>query len=104
MCERRRTLGRIVVTLMLVLISASVSLAQPQKDHKSWLKVLGQVIDESGRPIHWGRVYIKDSRAHLLKIKPVGRDGRFNVAYLDARRDYEIYAEQDNRVSEKVVI
>lgn len=89
---------------MLVLLGASVGLARPQKDHKSWFKVIGQVIDESGRPIQWGRVYIKDSRAHILKIKPVGSDGRFNIAYLDARLDYEIYAEQDGLVSEKVLV
>lgn len=65
---------------------------------------MGQVIDESGRPIQWGRVYIQDSRAHILKIKPVARDGRFNITWLDARLDYEIYAEQDNLVSEKVLI
>jgi hypothetical protein len=89
---------------MLVLLSASVSLARPQKDHKSWFKVIGQVIDGSGRPIQWGRVYIKDSGAHILKIKPVGRDGRFNIAWLDARLDYEVYAEQDDLVSEKILI
>jgi hypothetical protein len=60
--------------------------------------------DRSGRPIQWGRVYIRDSRAHILKIKPVGRDGRFNIAYLDARLDYEIYAEQDYLISEKVLL
>ena len=89
---------------MLVILSASIGLARPQKDHKSWFKVIGQVIDGSGRPIQGGRVYIKDSRAHILKIKPVGRDGRFNIAYLDARLDYEIYAEQDDLVSEKILI
>jgi hypothetical protein len=89
---------------MVVILSASVVLARPQKDHKSWFKVIGQVIDESGRPIQWGRVYIKDSHAHILKIKPVGRDGRFNIAYLDARLDYEIYAEQDDLLSEKVLV
>jgi hypothetical protein len=89
---------------MLVISSASVGLARPQKDHKSWFKVIGQVIDGSGRPIQWGRVYIKDSRAHILKIKPVGRDGRFNIAWLDARLDYEIYAEQDDLISEKVLL
>jgi hypothetical protein len=34
----------------------------------------------------------------------VGRDGRFNIAWLDARLDYEISAEQDDLVSEKVLL
>ena len=104
MFDRRRTLRRIAVTILLVLLSASVGLTRPQKNHKSWFKVIGQVVDGTGRPIQWGRVYIKDSRAHLLKIKPLDRNGRFSVAYLDARLDYEIYAEQDGLVSEKVMI
>jgi prepilin-type processing-associated H-X9-DG protein len=93
-----------LVIAMLVVLSASISSARPQKDHKSWFKVVGRVFDGSGRPIQWGRVYIKDSHAHFLKIKPVGHDGRFNVAWLDARLDYEIYAEKDDQVSEKVLI
>src|SRR4029077_3665334 len=92
------------VVAMLVLLSASVTLALPQKDHKSSFKVIGRVLDGSGRPIQWGRVYLKDSHSHFLKIKPVDRDGRFKVAWLDARLDYEIYAEQDYLVSEKVLI
>jgi hypothetical protein len=89
---------------MLVILSISVGLAHPQKDHKSWFKVLGRVIDGSGHPIKCGRVYIKDSHAHILKIRSVGRDGRFNIAWLDARLDYEISAEQDDLVSEKVLL
>jgi hypothetical protein len=44
------------------------------------------------------------THAHFLSIKPVGRDGRFSLVRLDARMDYEVYAEQDDLVSEKVII
>ena len=93
-----------LVMAMLVALSASVSLARPQKVHISWFKVVGRVLDGNGRPIHWGRVYLRDTHAHFLRIKAVDRDGHFSVVGLDARLDYELYAEQDDLVSEKVLI
>jgi hypothetical protein len=93
-----------LITAMLVILSASNTFAQPQKVHKSWFKVVGRVLDQNGRPIQWGRVYIKDTKAHFLKIKMVGRDGRFSPVWLAARLDYEIYAEQDDLVSRKILI
>jgi hypothetical protein len=93
-----------LVIAMLVALSASASLARPQKGHISWFKVVGRVLDGNGRPIHWGRVYVKDTHAHFLRIRAVDRDGHFSIVGLDARLDYEVYAEQDNLVSEKVRI
>jgi hypothetical protein len=92
-----------LITAMLVILSASNTFAQAQKNHKSWFQVVGRVLDQNGRPIQWGRVYIKDTKAHLLKIM-VGRDGRFSPVWLAARLDYEIYAEQDDLVSRKILI
>src|SRR4029077_12399498 len=93
-----------LVIAILVAFSASVSLARPQKEHISWFKVVGRVLDGNGRPIHWGRVYLKDTHAHLLRIKAVDRDGHFSVLGLNTQLDYEVYAEQDDLVSEKVLI
>jgi len=93
---------RILVAAMVVL-STSVSFARPQTGHKSWFKVVGRVLDGNGRPIQWGRVYVKDTHAHFLRINPVDREGHFSV-WLDARLDYEVYAEQDDLVSEKVIV
>jgi hypothetical protein len=93
-----------LVIAMLTVLGTSVSLAQPQKAHISWFKVVGRVLDGNGRPIHWGRVYLKDTHEHFLRIKAVDRDGHFSLVGLDARLDYEVYAEQDDLVSEKVLI
>jgi hypothetical protein len=95
---------RTLVVAMMVGLSAYVSLARPQKGHGSRFKVVGRVLDGNGRPIQWGRVYVKDIHAHFLRIKPVDRDGRFSFGWLDARLDYEVYAEQDDLVSEKILI
>jgi hypothetical protein len=95
---------RTLVIAMLVALSPSASFARPQKGHVSWFKVVGRVLDGNGRPVHWGRVYTRDTHAHFLRIKAVDRDGHFSFAGLDARLDYEVYAEQDHQVSEKVLI
>ena len=94
----------LVMAILVGGLSSSVSLARAQKGHVSWLRVVGRVLDGSGRPIHWGRVYVKDTHAHFLRIKAVDRDGHFSVVGLDAQLDYEVYAEQDDLVSKKAVI
>jgi hypothetical protein len=93
-----------LVITMLVALTASVNLARPQKGHISWFKVVGRVLDGNGRPIHWGRVYLKDTHAQLLRIKAVDRDGHFSLLGLDAQLEYEVYAEQDDLVLKKVLI
>ncbi len=97
----KRTL---IVAALVALLCSSASMARPQKDRKSWFRVVGRVLDSDGRPVKWGRVYVKDTHAHLLRIKPVDRDGHFNSALLNARLDYEVYAEQDEKLSEKVLV
>ena len=92
------------MAMLVAALSASICLARPQNGHISWFKVVGRVLDGNGRPIHWGRVYVKDTHAHFLRIKAVDRDGHFSLVGLDARLDYEVYAEQDDLVSEKVLI
>jgi hypothetical protein len=94
----------LVIATLVAALSTSASLARPQKEHISWFKVVGRVLDGNGRPIHWGRVYVKDTHAHFLRIKPVDRDGYFSLVGLDAKLDYEVYAEQDDLVSKKVLI
>jgi hypothetical protein len=94
----------LAVAMLVVTLGVSVSLAQPPKGHSLWFNVVGRVLDRNGRPIHWGRIYVKDTHAHFLRIKPVDRYGQFSLAGLDARLDYEIYAEQDELVSKKVII
>jgi hypothetical protein len=40
----------------------------------------------------------------MLKIKRVAPDGHFTFTWLNTQLDYEIYAERDDLVSEKVFI
>lgn len=94
----------VALAMLAVVLSVSAGLARPPDGHILWFKIAGNVLDGNGRPIHWGRVYVKDTHAHFLRIKPVDRYGHFSLAGLDARLDYEIYAEQDDLVSKKVII
>jgi hypothetical protein len=95
---------RILVVAILLTLCPSASLSRAQKGQISWFKVAGRVLDGNGRPIHWGRVYVRDTHAHFLRIKPVDHGGHFDVVGLDARLDYVVYTEQDDLVSEKVFI
>jgi hypothetical protein len=95
---------RTLVVATLVALCTSISLAQLEKAHGSWIKIVGRVLDATGRPTSWGRFYVKDTRGHFLRIKPVNPDGHFNSALLEARLDYEVYAEQGDLSSEKVLI
>ena len=40
----------------------------------------------------------------MLKMKHAGPDGHFTFTWLNTQLDYEIYAESDDLVSEKVLI
>jgi hypothetical protein len=95
---------RTLVVVILLTLCPSASLARPHKGQISWFKVVGRVLDGNGRPIHWGRVYVRDTNAHFLRIKPVDHGGHFNVVGLDARLDYVVYAEQDDLTSGKILV
>ena len=95
---------RTLVLAILLALCPSASLARPEKGQISWFKVVGRVLDGNGRPIHWGRVYVRDTHAHFLRIRPVNPDGHFTSVLLDSRLDYEVYAEQDDLTSEKILI
>jgi hypothetical protein len=92
------------ILLMMVLLSAHASTSQVEKEYARWFNVVGRVVDRNGHPIQWGRIWVKDTHAHRLKVKPINPDGRFAINWLDSRLDYEIYAEQGAAVSDRVIV
>ena len=78
--------------------------AASEEGHISRFNVVGTVPDGNGRPVQSGQVCGKDPRAHFLRIKPVDRYGHFSLAGLDARLDDEMDAEQNDLVSNKMLI
>jgi hypothetical protein len=90
--------------LVMILLNAQASAGQSEKGFIRWFSVAGKVLDLNGRPIQWGRIWVKDTQAHRLKAKPINPDGRFAIKWLDSRLDYEIYAEQGSAVSDRVIV
>ncbi len=88
----------------MVFLGASLGAAQTQKSQGRWFTVKGTVVDEKGRPVASAKVSLKDTSSRKLKMKPSDRDGRFSFTWLDAKLDYEIYAEGENAASDRVLI
>ena len=93
-----------LVVAALVISSASCGIAQTSKSLTSGFTVKGRVLDSVGRPARSALVCLKDTHSHMLKIKHAAPDGYFTFTWLNMQLDYEIYAERDELVSEKVFI
>jgi hypothetical protein len=89
---------------MMILLNTNVRAGQSEKENTRWFSIVGKVLDTNGHPIRWGRVWLKDKHAHLLKVKPINPHGGFAIRWLDSRLDYEIYAEQGSEVSDTVTV
>ena len=97
-------MGRIFIIVMMVVFSASFGVAQTPKDQTGVFTVKGSVVNRKGNALGFALVYLKDTRSRMLRMKRAKRDGHFTFTVLNAQLDYEIYAERDVLVSEKVLI
>jgi hypothetical protein len=97
-------LKKAVVAVALVISSASCGIAQTPKSLTSAFTVKGIVLDSVGLPARSALVCLKDTHSRMLKIKHAAPDGHFTFTWLNTKLDYEIYAERDDLVSEKVFI
>lgn len=95
---------RTFIIVMMVVLSASFGFAQTPKNQTRVFAVKGSVVDRRGNPFGFALVYLKDTRSRMLRMKRAERDGHFTFTVLNAQLDYEIYAERDDQVSEKVLI
>ena len=93
-----------LVTAVLVILSASVCNAQTSGNQTRAFTVKGRVLDRAGRSARSALVCLKDTHSRMLKMKHAGTDGHFTFTWLNTQLDYEIYAERDDLVSEKVAI
>jgi hypothetical protein len=97
-------MGRTFIIVLIVVFSASSGVAQTPKTQTRVFAVKGSVVDRKGNPFGFALVYLKDTRSRMLRMKRAVRDGHFTFTVLNAQLDYEIYAERDDVVSEKVLI
>jgi hypothetical protein len=96
-------MSRVFVIAMLLIAGVSLTVAQAPK-HTGIFNVKGSALDGKGNPFAFAWVCLKDTHSHILRMKRAGRDGRFAFTMLSARFDYEVYAEQDDLTTEKVLI
>lgn len=90
--------------MMTVICCTCVVVAQVPKNQQYVFTAKGSVLNRKGNPLGFALVYLKDTRSRILRIKHADRDGHFLFTWLDARLDYEIYAERDDLISEKQLI
>ena len=95
---------RTFIILMMVVSSASSSFPQSPNTQARMFTLKGSVVDRKGNPVGFALVYLKDTRSRLFRMKHAERDGHFTFTLLNAQLDYEIYAEWDDLVSEKVFV
>jgi hypothetical protein len=88
----------------MVVLGASISAAQTPKSQPRIFAVKGTVVGEKGSPAGFAWVCLKDTRSRIFRMKRAGRDGHFSFTFLNVNFDYEIYAEGENLVSEKVLV
>jgi len=89
---------------MMVVLSASICAAQTPKSQTRLFAVKGSVVDKKGSPAGFAWVCLKETRSRTLRMKRAGRDGRFSFTFVNVNFDYEIYAERETLVSEKVLV
>ena len=93
-----------LVAAVLVIFIASICIAQSSGSQTRAFAVKGRVLDNADRPARSALVCLKDTHSRMLKTKHAGPDGDFTFTWLNTQLDYEIYAERDDLVSEKVAI
>ena len=87
------------VTLLFI-----VHAVQAQDTATRWHKVRGIVVDKIGRPAAGATVFLKDVGGHRLRMKQTDRDGRFSFGLVNLDEKYEIYAEQQSFISQKLPV
>ena len=94
----------LILAAVLVICTTSVLPGQTRKPEAKWFTVKGTVVDNQGHPVPAGMVSLKDTQSKTLSMKRTDGNGHFTFSWVDAHCDYEIYAEQEGAVSEKVLI
>jgi hypothetical protein len=87
------------LTLMCAIFSATT---HGQSGDSRWFAVKGAVVDQDGRPLAASVVHLQDTAGQVLRMKHAERDGRFHFSWLEADREYELYAENGRGASERV--
>jgi hypothetical protein len=101
MTLKRFALVVTVVICALLVTSAAVANAAPQKKDKSSGRLLyGKVLDPQDNPLPDAVVYLTNSRTRAVKSYIVGADGTYRFPALSGAIDYEVYAQFKGKKSD----
>src|SRR5947199_10730817 len=99
MTTRLRLIGLAVVMLVL----ASMSFAQDNKDNKkeSQLRMVhGVTMDKGESPVGSVVVFLKNTRSNAIRSYISDDQGNYRFSGLDPNTDYEVHAEKDGAQSQ----
>ena len=94
----------VLTAAMFVVSIAFISAAQSPKNQAIVFAVKGKVVNEKGTPASFAWICLEETRSRIFRMKRAGREGDFSFTSLNVRFDYQIYAERDGVVSNKVAI
>lgn len=94
----------VLLLALLVLVAGRTPAAQNGKSQIPWCTVTGSVVDEKDKPVASALVYLREVRGRKVRMKHAGPDGKFRFGWVDLRVEYEIYAKDDESLSDTVLI
>jgi hypothetical protein len=89
---------------MMMVLGTFICAAQTAKNQAMVFAVKGTVVDDKGSPASFAWVCLQETRSRISRMKRAGRDGHFSFTFLNVHFDYEIYAEREGLVSNKVPV
>jgi hypothetical protein len=95
---------KINVLVFSIALVLTVHAVRAQDTRSRWHDVRGVVVDKIGRPAVRATVYLRDVRGHRLRMRQTDRGGRFSFGLVNLDESYEIYAEQESLISQKIPI
>jgi hypothetical protein len=95
-----KTSGRILGMVLVLLLAASLGIAQTAKHEAQLRTVRGVVMDKSDTPVTSSVVFLKNSRTNTVRTYITDDQGSYRFSGLDPNVDYDIHAEKDDAKSQ----
>lgn len=94
-----KSLQRIGVLCLVVLLLAGAAGAQGGKKEAQLRTVSGVVTDKSENPLPGSVVFLRNMRTNAVSSRFADKDGNYRFSGLDPNVDYEVHAELDGEKS-----
>ncbi len=94
-----RSLRKIGLICMVVLLVAGMATAQGNKKETQLRTVSGLVTDKSETPLPGSVIFLRNMRTNAVSSRFADKDGNYRFSGLDPNVDYEVHAELDGAKS-----